>query len=486
VTFDIDNRRFYALIAVISVLGAVLRVLAATPGFLGDELFTVGISTSHSLADVIHGVRTTENTPPLYYVLAWASVKATGAQELIRLPSLVAGIATIPVAALIGRRVFGSVAGVAAAALIAASPFAIFYSSEARAYAPAAFCVIASTLLLLRALERRHTLLWAAFAVLASAAVWFHYTAVFPLAAQAVWAFATQAGRRRQVVLAHLGAVALYVPWLPFAGTYVSLSLIARLAPITTATLARYPAQVLTGHPFAGLARAPGTIPEIALGLILVVLGALWVRRASRRPRWGDPVVLLAAMALAAPLGVLAYSALKSSIYLPRNLIVSAAPAWLLVGGLLARTLQPAIAGAVTAVGVALMLPAAVSTATGDLTRPPYDQVARLVDAHARPGDPVIEGPLFPVGNSLQNPLRRPLLTFLRRPHPLYLSDFGGRRGWRAATRAGRAFVVYPDTDRGAFRKLVPMPPRGSRLVPLVRRHYDATPGLTYIEYGRR
>jgi hypothetical protein len=273
---------------------------------------------------------------------------------------------------------------------------------------------------------------------------------------------------------------------LPFAGTYVPLSLIARLAPISVALLAQYPVRVLTGHPFASLSRAPGTLPAIALGLMLVALLIHWGSRVTRRPRLGDPAVLLGAMALATPVGILAYSELKSSIYLPRNLIVSAAPAWLLVGGLIGRTLQPVLAGAVSAVAVALMLPAAVSTAAGNLTRPPYDEVARLIDSHARPGDPVIEGPLFPVGNSLQNPVRRPLITFLRRPHPLYLSDFGGKAGWRAAARVGRAFVVYPDVDRGVFRDLAPRPPAGSRLVPVERRHYDATPGLTYIEYERR
>jgi len=182
---ELDSRHFHALLAAIVVLGGVLRVIAATHGFVGDELFTWVIASGHSLGDVMHGVRTTENTPPLYYLLAWASFKATGVPELIRLPSLVGGIATIPVAALVGRRAFGAAAGLAAAALIAASPFAIYYSSEARAYAPAAFCVLASTLLLLRALDRPRLSSWAGFALLASAAVWFHYTAIFPLAAQA-------------------------------------------------------------------------------------------------------------------------------------------------------------------------------------------------------------------------------------------------------------------------------------------------------------
>ncbi len=484
---ELASRRFYALLVAIVVLGAVLRVIAATHGFVGDELFTWVIVSGRSLGDVVHGVRTTENTPPLYYLLAWASFKATGVPELIRLPSLVAGIATIPVAALFGRRAFGAAAGLVGAAFIAASPFAIYYASEARAYAPAAFCVLASTLLLLTALDRPRPVVWVGFAVFASAAVWFHYTAVFPLAAQAAWAILTQPTKRRAIVLAHLGAAALYAPWLPFAGAYVPLSLISALAPISAELVVQYPARLLVGHPFAPLHQAPGTLPTIALALIGLALLVHWGRQASaRRPRLADPGVLLTAMALAAPAGILAYSAIKSSLFLPRNLFVSAPPAALLIGGLVGRIPRPALTVAATVAVVALMLPAAVSTATGELSRPPYDEVARLIDARARPGDPVVEGPLFPVGRSLQNPLRRPLVTFFTRPHPVYLSDFGRTAAWRAADRTGRAFAVYPDVYRGVSRKLLPKPPKGSRLRVVDRRRYDTTPPLVYVEYGRR
>ena len=52
---------------------------------------------------------------------------------LVRLPSLVLGTAAIPVVFLLGRRVAGTRVGLFAAAILALSPFAIFYSTEARA-----------------------------------------------------------------------------------------------------------------------------------------------------------------------------------------------------------------------------------------------------------------------------------------------------------------------------------------------------------------
>jgi mannosyltransferase len=477
---------FAAALSLIVLAGLIVRVLAARPGFLGDELFTYVIVNRDSLGQVMDGVETTENTPPLYYLLAWVSLKVTGVPELIRLPSIVAGAGTVAVAGLLGRRVFDERAGIAAAALVAVSGFAIYYGSEARSYAPAALAVLASTLFLLHALESPRRLPWVAFAVSAAAAVWFHYTAVFPLAAQFAWALVAYPDRRRPLLASHLGAVALYAPWLPFAGTNVPISLIAPLAPLSVDRVLEFPVRALLGHPIAHLDRAPGTVAAVCLGLLLAVLLVLALRRSRiARPQVADPRALLLAMALAAPAGVLLYSLLKTSIWLPRNLLVSAAPAAVLAGGLLGTALRTRLGIAVTVTALALLVPAALSTAVGDLARPPYDEVARLIDEQARPGDPIIEGPLFPVEKTLEAPLRRPLASFLARPHPIYLSD-EPERGWRAAERVGRAFAVYPDVYSGVALFYRPTPPPGSSLVAVDRRSYEGTPGLVYVEYQRR
>lgn len=481
---------FTAGLSLFVVAGCVLRVLAARPGFLGDELFTYVIVGGDSLGSVIDGVRSTENTPPLYYVLAWATLKLTGVPELVRLPSMVAGTATIAVAGLLGRRIFGAHAGLAAAALFAMSPFAIYYGSEARSYAPAAFAVLVSTPILLRALESPRRALWIGFALSAAAAVWFHYTAVFPLAAQGVWALISHPARRREVLAAHLGAIALYAPWLPFAGAYVPIGLIGAfidaLAPFSAEQVVEYPVRVLVGHPMAALDAAPGTAATVALGVLLAALLVLGAGRMSvRRPRLSDPGLLLLSMALAAPVGILVYSALKSNLFLPRNLIVSAPAAAILIGGVIGRLLRPPLAVAATVIVCVLLAPSALSMAVGDLARPPYDEVARLIDERGRTGDPVIEGPLFPVEQSLQVPLRRPLVSFLTRPRPIYFSD-DPEAGWRAARRAGRAFAVYPDVYSASSLYLRPTPPPGSGLAAVDRRSYSATPRLIYVEYERR
>ena len=78
------------------------------------------------------------NYSPLYFWLVWLSTKCAGLNEWsVRLPSLLAGIALIPVMHFATARLLGSrLAGLTAAAIVAFDG-ALFgwYSQEARPYA---------------------------------------------------------------------------------------------------------------------------------------------------------------------------------------------------------------------------------------------------------------------------------------------------------------------------------------------------------------
>src|SRR4030095_2340075 len=81
--------------------------------------------------------------PPLSELIgyAWnnalrALVPSLASDEVaLRLPVVAFGVATIPVVAVATRASFGSVAGVVAAFLLAANPYHVHYSQEARHYA---------------------------------------------------------------------------------------------------------------------------------------------------------------------------------------------------------------------------------------------------------------------------------------------------------------------------------------------------------------
>jgi mannosyltransferase len=153
--------------------------------------------------------------PPLYFVLAWLAGKVGDPATWVRMPSLVLGTACVPLAYALGLRTVGRSAAAAGAALLAISPFAIHYSTDARPYAVLMFFCLASTLALVVAVESGRARWWALYALMACAALYTHYFAAFVLVAQAGWVFALARGHRRAYVLSCAAVAAGYLPWVP-------------------------------------------------------------------------------------------------------------------------------------------------------------------------------------------------------------------------------------------------------------------------------
>jgi mannosyltransferase len=96
--------------------------------------------------------------PPGYYLLLHGWRALFGQSEFaLRSLSVVAGLALVAFTYLLGRRIFCESTGLTAAFLGAISPFAIYYSQEARMYALLAALSAASTYLLLRLLSSLHS-----------------------------------------------------------------------------------------------------------------------------------------------------------------------------------------------------------------------------------------------------------------------------------------------------------------------------------------
>jgi 4-amino-4-deoxy-L-arabinose transferase-like glycosyltransferase len=132
-----------------------------------------------------------ETTPPLYYMLLkfWTMIAGTGDWAL-RLFSVIASTATIPLVFLLGLEVATPAAALAAAAIFAISPMQIAYAQEARVYAllPLAFALALLGLLrFLRAARTGdRTDRWPSLALFATGEVvliYLHATSVFTVAA---------------------------------------------------------------------------------------------------------------------------------------------------------------------------------------------------------------------------------------------------------------------------------------------------------------
>jgi mannosyltransferase len=130
-----QSRLALATLAAIIVLGAALRLWQARESLWLDELHTAwcALGTPGQIAPrAMAG-----NQSPLFFWLEWLLVRAFGSSGLVvRLPSLVAGIALPAVLAWLVHRWTRAIwLAVLAAWLVAVDPIQIFFATEARPYA---------------------------------------------------------------------------------------------------------------------------------------------------------------------------------------------------------------------------------------------------------------------------------------------------------------------------------------------------------------
>ncbi len=242
--------------------------------------------------------------PPLHYLLLWATMRVAGTSEFsLRFLSAGSAILAIPLTLTLGRRLGGRTVGFTAAALLAISPFHVWYSQEARMYALLATLSLASFYCWLRVVagDRR----WAWGYVLATmAALYTHYYAVFILPGEVVAALLLgkwHQHARRWLILVAISPIA-FAPWL------LDVWQQYQRAPHgyqpdqgLPATLAKIATTYVTGEYTALDPRL------LALVAVLALLGVLPLTR----PRELTGVTL-AAWLLAAPLGAFLFSALAA------------------------------------------------------------------------------------------------------------------------------------------------------------------------------
>ena len=398
-----SQRTWLVLVGVATVAGFVLRLIGAHESPAGDELYLYALIHDRSLGDTLNAVVNQEKTPPLGFVLPWLTSHIGTPYTWMRAPSVLAGTALIPATAYLGRRVFGLAPGALAGAIVALSPFFVFYGVEARAYSLAALCVTGAALLLLRATEEAGSSWdWFGFAALTLAAMLTHYTTIFALATMIIWAFVARPTQRKRLAVSVAGAGLLFLAWLPFFFTQFGHAgdearRIADQAPLALSTLARMVSRASIGHPFVDLDALPGGIGVVLFlaGFALAVSSAgleLYRRRkeTGKAPRPSATTWLVIALALTTFVGLIASSLQPHrSLLLTRNLMASL-PAWaILLGALLA--LRPrAIAISASAL-VLLSLAIGTRIELADFPRPPIGKAADAVSKRWKPGDTILQ-----------------------------------------------------------------------------------------------
>ena len=207
----------HALLLALVIFAAVLRFSTlGLQSFDLDESVTVAL-LHRGFHGMLATIPKTESTPPVYYVLAWLWTKLFGLNEIgLRSLSALFGTLMIPLAYDVAARLASRRAGLLAAALTAVSPWLIWYSQEARAYALFAFLSLASFALFVRALDAPKKGVLAGWAALAALSLATHYFAIFMVLPEAAWLL-LQTRPRRRAAIASAFAGTVGVALLPLA-----------------------------------------------------------------------------------------------------------------------------------------------------------------------------------------------------------------------------------------------------------------------------
>ncbi len=212
-------------LAAVLIPSLILRFVAP-PNLWLDEALTANIASLPS--GDLQTALVRDGSPPLYYFLlhSWTRVFGSG-DGGVRSLSGVLGVLAIGVAFIAGRRYGRSLGerqwlGVTAAVVVATSPFAIRYSTEARMYSLTIILVAVGAILLHDAWSRPTPLRLVAMTILTAGLLYTHYWSFFLLMVVGAGIFVAAvrsdtAGRcsARRLALALGAGVLLFTPWIP-------------------------------------------------------------------------------------------------------------------------------------------------------------------------------------------------------------------------------------------------------------------------------
>ena len=316
-------------------LVARLALLAYQP-LWRDEAFTA-LAVQRPLGSMLDVVRN-DSAPPLFYLVERLFAVVSTTPAVLRLFPVLLGTAAIPLLAALGRRIAGDAGGVWSAVIGAIAPALLVASLDARMYILATTLVLASTLCLLRALERPSAVRWALYALTSILAVYTVYFALFAVFAQVITVAVLHRRRLRAVVI--VGALGLatlvsLVPWLIAARAQLSHSTGAFWVPsLSVTSLFGGLEQFFTGPPLNtwvtgfALLRALELAGDVAGCL---ALAALLVNR-KRLTAAGADTAAFVGLAVVVGVGVM----LLASFYHPledgKYLSTAWAPAYALLG----------------------------------------------------------------------------------------------------------------------------------------------------------
>ncbi len=175
------------LLVAVTVVGAALRFATLTSQSYWFDEAQAAHELHLSFGAMLSSWSVNEPNPPLFFVVGWLWAQMFGTGEAgLRSLSALAGTAAIPITYLCARELVSRRAALVAAALVAVSPFMIWYSQEAREYMLLAALCGGSLLFFARAWREPTARNVGWWALLSALALLTQYFAAFLVAAMAI------------------------------------------------------------------------------------------------------------------------------------------------------------------------------------------------------------------------------------------------------------------------------------------------------------
>ncbi len=442
-------------VVVVMVAAVVLRFWTRSDLWL-DEALTVNIARLplHELPSYLRR----DGAPPLYYVLLHFWMGWFGTSDVaVRSLSGVIGVVTVPLAWLAGKRLGGRKAGWAAMLLVATSPFATRYDTEARMYSLVVLLTVLGFLALDRALRQPRPGNLIAVAAVAGLLLYSHYWSLYLIGVTLLWlAWEAWRGRpdwrrgARAALVAGIVGCLTFLPWLP---TFMFQS---KHTGTPWATPANFAAMVNAVSSFAGGSTSQGRALALmffalaGLGLFGLATDRRHIEVDIRTRPLGRPLALVVLGTLGAAIagGFLTNSAFDaryaSVVFIPLILLVA-------IGLLTFRDRR--VRSIILVLAVVAGLAGSVTNITTNRTQ--AGQVAAAIARTGQAGDIVAYCPdqLGPAVDRLLPPGRYQQTTFPRGTGPAFVNwvDYG------AATAAGDplTFAQHLESEASASGKQI-------------------------------
>jgi mannosyltransferase len=390
-----------------------------------DEALTVNIARL-PLREIPSFLRR-DGAPPLYYVLLhfWMGWFGTS-DEAVRALSGAIGVITLPFAYLAGKRLGGRTAGWAAFLLVATSPFAIRYDTEARMYSLVVLLTVLGFLALDRSVRHPRPGNLIAVAAVTGLLLYTHYWSLYLIGSMLLWlAWVAWRGRPtwRRGARASLAAGAVgcltFLPWLPIFMFQTQHTGTPWATPANFAAMVSAVASFAGGSTSQGRALALIFFGLAGLGLFGVATDRHHIDLDIRTRPLGRPVAIAVGGTLAA---AVAGGFITNSAFDARYASVVFIPLILLVVIGLTTFRDRRVRTVILALAVIAGLAGSIPDVTTNRTQ--AGQVARAIAAHGRVGDVVAYCPdqLGPAVNRLLPTGRYRQTTFPRGTGPVFVN----------------------------------------------------------------